>query len=71
MTTGECHLCLGAHDGAYHESVRRLRRWMIRKIDLASAPPPVAQRRVQPFPGMGDIHSLRSPSAKRRKAARK
>ena len=63
----ECAVCLGKHDGEYHESVRRIRRWMLRRI--ADATPPVIVPRTRTYrTGMGDIHSLRSPSAKRKQA---
>ena len=66
----ECWLCMGAHDSEFHASARRILSWILRRIDLAQTPVPVAQRGCQPFPGMGDVQALRCPASKR-KAARK
>jgi hypothetical protein len=53
----ECHVCQGRHSDELHQSTLRLRRWMIRKIDLASAPPPVAKPRTF-SPRVSDVLNL-------------
>ena len=66
----ECHLCLGPHDGTYHESVRRIRHWLVYRPDTVPVPMPVPRQAPRQFvSGMGDVHELRSPSS--RKKARK
>ena len=70
MMTPECWICQGPHHEELHQSTRRIRAWLIRKIDLASTPVPVGQRRVQPFPGMGDVQALRCPASRKKAAAK-
>ena len=65
----ECWMCMGAHDPAYHASVRRVRQWLLHRTDVVPMPPPRQVSRVWPT-GLGAVHDLRSPASKR-KAARK
>jgi hypothetical protein len=66
-----CHTCLdGPCDGEFHESSLRIRRWLLDRVTVT--PPPIIEPKSRRYPtGLGDIHSLFSPSAKRKKAARK
>jgi hypothetical protein len=67
----ECSVCLGEHDNEYHQSVRRVRKWLLNRVDILPVPAPVTREAPRQFgSGLADIHELRSPSAKR-KAARK
>jgi hypothetical protein len=69
MMTPECWICQGEHSNELHQSTRRIRAWMLRKIDIASAPPPLAKQRQASHPlvtGMANVHELRSPSSRRR-----
>jgi hypothetical protein len=61
---------MGAHNDELHQSTRRIRAWMIRRIADATAPPPVIVARSKYPRGFGNVHELRSP-ASRKKAARK
>jgi hypothetical protein len=67
-----CHVCLdGTCDPAYHQSVRRVRQWLLHRTDVVPMPMPVPRQAPHQYVrGMGDIHALQSP-ASRRKAARK
>lgn len=38
----ECHTCMGAHDPAYDASAKRIRAWMLRRLD--ATPPPVVPK---------------------------
>ena len=40
----ECHVCLGEHSAEFHASAKRIRRWMIRRIADATAPPVIVPR---------------------------
>ena len=60
-----CHICMGEHEAHYHASVRRLRQWMVRRIDLAA--PPVAKPRV--FVPPSDVVTLGLPTVEQRKRA--
>ena len=63
----DCHLCLGACDPAYHASVRRVRQWLLHRVDVVPVPPPVTRQATHPFVrGLGDVHGLQSPSSKRK-----
>ena len=66
-----CHTCLdGPCNSEYHASVRRLRQWLLNRVDVVPMPMPVPRQAPRQFvSGLGDIHSLRSPSS--RKKARK
>ena len=63
--TPECHVCQGEHSDELHQSTRRIRAWMIRKIDLAQAP--VAKPRV--FVPPSDVVTLGLPTVEQRKRA--
>jgi hypothetical protein len=44
-----CHTCLdGACDPEFHASSKRIRAWMIRRIDLATPPLPAKPRTFAP-----------------------
>jgi hypothetical protein len=61
----ECHICQGGHSDELHQSTLRLRRWMIRKVDLAA--PPVAKPRV--FVPPSDVVNLALPTPEARRRA--
>ena len=66
MIEPECHVCQGGHSDELHQSTLRLRRWMIRKVDLATAPP-VAKPRV--FVPPSDVVNLGLPTVEQRRRA--
>jgi hypothetical protein len=62
---------MGECSREFHASSKRIRRWLLNRD--AVVPMPLPRQVSQPpryVRGLGDVHELRSPSAKR-KAARK
>ena len=63
---------MGAQDPEFHASSKRIRQWLLHRTDVVPVPPPVIVSQPRRFvSGMGDVHELRSPSSKKRKAALK
>ena len=68
----ECWTCMGACDPEFHASAKRIKAWLLTRTDVVPVPPPVIVSQPRRFvSGMGDVHELRSPSSKRKQAARK
>ena len=67
----ECWTCMGACDPEFHASAKRIKRWLLNRVDVVPTPPPVIVSRPRQFvSGMGDVHQLFCPGARKKKAAR-
>lgn len=64
----ECWTCMGPCDSEYHASSKRLRRWLLRKIDLAAAPVMPAKPRTL-APRVTGVRDLKLDTIEQRKRA--
>ena len=63
----ECWTCMGPWDAEFHASAKRIKHWLLNRTDVVPMPPPVIVSQPRRFvSGLGDVHELRSPSAKRK-----